>query len=47
MRQIADTVTVLRHGRPVEQGSTAEIFAAPQQDYTRDLIASIPGGVHP
>ncbi|TGO04279.1 dipeptide ABC transporter ATP-binding protein [Serinibacter arcticus] len=47
VRQIADTVTVLRRGRTVEQGTTAEIFASPQQDYTRDLIASIPGGVHP
>lgn len=47
VRQIADTVTVLRHGRTVEQGTTAEIFASPQQDYTRDLIASIPGGAHP
>ena len=45
VRQIADSVTVLRHGRVVEQGTTAELFAHPREDYTRDLIASIPGKV--
>ena len=45
VRQIADSVTVLRHGRVVEQGTTAELFANPREDYTRDLIASIPGKV--
>ena len=43
VRQIADSITVLRHGRVVEQGTTAEIFDHPSADYTRELIAAIPG----
>ncbi|WP_109525889.1 MULTISPECIES: dipeptide ABC transporter ATP-binding protein [Nocardia] len=43
VRQIADTVTVLRHGVVVESGSAATIFATPTDDYTRDLIESVPG----
>lgn len=45
VRQIADTVTVLRRGRAVEQSGTAALFADPHEEYTRDLIASIPGKV--
>lgn len=37
--QIADDIMVLRHGRMVEQGSVREIFDAPRQDYTRQLVA--------
>ncbi|MBN8882086.1 MAG: ABC transporter ATP-binding protein [Salana multivorans] len=43
VRQIADSITVLRGGRVVEQGSTSEIFERPRADYTRELIAAIPG----
>lgn len=42
VRETSDYVYVMHHGRIVEQGATASIFADPQQDYTRDLIAAVP-----
>ncbi|VIO65306.1 Glutathione import ATP-binding protein GsiA [Bradyrhizobium ivorense] len=41
--EIADRVIVLQKGRIVEEGSTAEVFTAPRQAYTRDLLDAIPG----
>lgn len=38
--RIADRVMVLRHGRVVEDGRTAAVFAAPAHDYTRALLAA-------
>ncbi len=43
VRRIADSVTVLRAGQVVEHGDVNRLFAAPQQAYTRELIAAIPG----
>jgi len=42
IRRMCDTVVVLRGGRVVETGPTAEVYANPQQDYTRDLLAAVP-----
>ncbi len=42
VRQIADTVTVLRHGSVVEAGTVEQIFSRPQDDYTKALLAAIP-----
>ena len=39
---MCDTVAVLRGGQVVETGPTAEVYANPQQDYTRDLLAAVP-----
>lgn len=43
VRQVCDEVTVLLRGRVVESGSSAEVFTLPQHDYTRTLLASVPG----
>jgi len=32
----------MKSGQIIEEGVTANVFAAPQQDYTRKLIASAP-----
>ena len=40
VRVLADQVIVLRQGRVVEAGPAAEIFARPQADYTKALLAA-------
>jgi peptide/nickel transport system ATP-binding protein len=37
--QIADEIMVLRHGKAVEHGPSAELFTAPKADYTRRLMS--------
>ena len=44
VRQIADEVVVMQHGKLVEHATTDEVFDHPQQQYTRDLLDAIPGG---
>lgn len=40
--EMADRVIIMRHGRMVEEGMAADIFARPQADYTRELLAAVP-----
>ena len=43
VRVIADEVSVMKKGAIVERGTTQEIFANPREEYTRNLLESIPG----
>ncbi|MEU1985810.1 ABC transporter ATP-binding protein [Nocardia sp. NPDC019395] len=43
VRQIADEVLVMHDGRIVEAAPTEQIFESPAEDYTRRLLAAIPG----
>ena len=40
--QVADRVTVMRKGRVVETGDTAQVLGAPKHPYTRALMDSVP-----
>ncbi|MGG8405292.1 ATP-binding cassette domain-containing protein, partial [Streptomyces sp. 12297] len=42
VRCVTDDVIVMREGRIVEAGATAEVFAAPRHPYTRLLMESVP-----
>ena len=44
VKHIADQVMVMHEGRRVEQADSDLIYASPQHDYTRELLASIPMG---
>ena len=41
--EIADRVAVMRHGEIVEAGSADQVLRDPQADYTKALIAAVPG----
>jgi peptide/nickel transport system ATP-binding protein len=40
--QIADRVTVMRRGRVIESGETAQVLGRPTQSYTRALMDAVP-----
>ncbi|TCK30698.1 microcin C transport system ATP-binding protein [Ancylobacter aquaticus] len=44
VRRIADRVCVMNHGKIVEEGPVAELFAHPRHPYTQALIAAQPRG---
>lgn len=43
MSAIADEVTVMRAGLVVESAPRRELFTAPRHDYTKSLLAALPG----
>jgi ABC-type glutathione transport system ATPase component len=43
VQQVCDDVVVLYRGRVVEHGPIGDVFAAPSHEYTRRLLASVPG----
>ncbi|MGP9745491.1 dipeptide ABC transporter ATP-binding protein [Brachybacterium sp. AOP29-B2-41] len=47
VRQVADTVSVLRRGQQVEAGPVGRVLENPQHEYTRALLAAIPGADRP
>ncbi|PXW95856.1 peptide/nickel transport system ATP-binding protein [Sphaerotilus hippei] len=44
VRFMADEVLVMQQGRVVEQAATQQLLGEPREDYTRQLLASIPRG---
>jgi peptide/nickel transport system ATP-binding protein len=44
VRLVADNVCVMQKGKIVEAASTDDVFDSPQQAYTQELLAAIPGG---
>ena len=43
VRYISDRILVMYKGSIVEQGTAEQVYYAPQNDYTKRLISSIPG----
>jgi peptide/nickel transport system ATP-binding protein len=43
VRYVASHVAVMRGGRIVEEGPTARVLEEPGHDYTRELLAAVPG----
>jgi peptide/nickel transport system ATP-binding protein len=43
VRLVADNVCVMRKGKIVESAATDEVFENPREEYTRELLAAIPG----
>ena len=42
VRYVSDRIAVMYYGKILEENTTAEIFANPQQEYTRTLLGAVP-----
>lgn len=47
VRYISDRIIVMNAGQAVEQGTAAEVFNHPKDDYTRLLLSAAPSLLHP
>ena len=47
VRYISDRIIVMNAGQAVEQGTAAEVFNRPKDDYTRLLLGAAPSLLHP
>ncbi|QIG42946.1 ABC transporter ATP-binding protein [Nocardioides anomalus] len=47
VRYVASHVAVMHQGRIVEEGPTAQVLSEPGHDYTRALLAAVPGRTTP
>ena len=45
VREIAHDIVVMRAGRVEEQGPSEQVLTSPAADYTRLLLAAVPGAV--
>jgi len=43
VRFMSDRVVVMYNGKPVEMNDADQLFEHPQNDYTKKLIAALPG----
>ena len=43
VRYVTDELVVLHRGRVVERGPTERVLSAPEHQYTRNLLAAVPG----
>ena len=41
--QLCDRVAVMQHGKLVEIGPVQDVFLSPKAEYTRNLLAAVPG----
>jgi len=46
MSAVADRVALMRQGQVVENGSRQQVFNAPEHEYTRSLLAALPGAAN-
>jgi oligopeptide transport system ATP-binding protein len=42
VRNVSDHIAVMNHGKIVETGTADDVYARPQSDYTKALLASVP-----
>ena len=47
VQKIAETVSIMHQGQIIEQGTVADLFAHPHEEYTRHLLAAVPQGIQP
>ncbi len=45
VQKIAETVSIMHQGQVIEQGTVADLFAHPREEYTRHLLAAVPQGI--